>query len=263
MSVQYQDFLLDEFRSRRSRNPHYSLRAYARDLGMPASKLSQNLRGLCGISVAKAEKLADCLQMRDDERILFLALVESQHARSRVAREQAVKSLAKIREEKIDELSLEKFSAVRDWYHMAILEMTEIRGFRASPEWIAEKLGLPIDIVTEAVKRLQTLELLRVEDSTWAQTQTDLEVPSGVPSRTIREHHKQLLTKAIIAVDQVPVEKREYSSNTFSLDMSCLPEIKNLLREVQRKISRLAHTGQKDAVFVLGMQLFPIVESEA
>ena len=88
-------------------------------------------------------------------------------------------------------------------------------------------------------------------------------MPSGVPSRTIREHHKQLLTKAIIAVDQVPVEKREYSSNTFSLDMSCLPEIKNLLREVQRKISRLAHTGQKDAVFVLGMQLFPIVESEA
>lgn len=93
MALQYQDFLLEEFRSRRSRNPHYSLRAFARDLGMPASKLSQNLRGLCGISVAKAEKIAAKLQMRDDEKHLFLALVESQHARSRVARQQAHASL--------------------------------------------------------------------------------------------------------------------------------------------------------------------------
>jgi uncharacterized protein (TIGR02147 family) len=262
MSIQYQDFLLEEFRSRRTRNPHYSLRAYARDLGMPASKLSQNLRGLCGISVAKAEKIADRLQMREDEKVLFLALVESQHARSRVAREQAKASLVKIREEKLDELSLEKFSAIRDWYHMAILEMTEIRGFKAEPVWIAEKLGLPLDIVQEAVQRLQTLELLKTDEGEWKQTQMDLELPSGVPSRTIREHHKQLLTKAIVAVDQVPVEKREYSSNTFSVDSACLPEIKNLIREVQRKISRIAHTGNKDAVFVLGMQLFPLVESE-
>jgi hypothetical protein len=100
MAMQYQDFLLEEFRSRRSRNPHYSLRAYARDLGMPASKLSQNLRGLCGISVAKAETIAARLQMRDDEKQLFLAMVESQHARSRVARQQAVVALKTIREEK-------------------------------------------------------------------------------------------------------------------------------------------------------------------
>ena len=62
--MQYQDFLLEEFRARRTRNSNYSLRAFARDLDMPASKLSQNLRGLCGISVAKAEKIARKLQFR-------------------------------------------------------------------------------------------------------------------------------------------------------------------------------------------------------
>jgi uncharacterized protein (TIGR02147 family) len=258
--MQYQDFLLEEFRSRRTRNPHYSLRAYARDLGMPASKLSQNLRGLCGISVAKAEKIADRLQMRDDEKVLFLALVESQHARSRVARQQAVTALAKIREEKLDELSLEKFSAIRDWYHMAILEMTDIKGFRAEPAWIAEKLGLPLELVQEAVQRLQTLELLKIEDGVWKQTKTDLELPSGVPSRTIREHHKQLLTKAIVAIDQVPVEAREFSSHTFAISMECLPELKNSLRELQRRVTKLSHGGQKEAVYVLGIQLFPVVE---
>ncbi len=258
--MQYQDFLLEEFRSRRTRNPHYSLRAYARDLGMPASKLSQNLRGLCGISVAKAEKIADRLQMRDDEKHLFLALVESQHARSRVARQQAVTVLAKIREEKLDEMCLEKFSAIRDWYHMAILEMTDIKGFNPDPAWIAEKLGLPLDIVQEAVQRLQALELLRVDESGWKQTKTDLELPSGVPSRTIREHHKQLLTKAIVAVDQVAIEKREFSSHTFAVSSAAIPELKNLVREFQRKVTKLTHSGEKDSVYVLGIQLYPVVE---
>lgn len=262
MSLQYQDFLLEEFRSRRSRNPHYSLRAFARDIGMPASKLSQNLRGLCGISVAKAEQIAGKLQMRDDERQLFLALVESQHARSRVARQQAVASLQQIRAERIDELSLEMFSTIRDWYHMAILEMTDIKGFKADPAWICEKLGLPVDLVKEAVGRLTTLGLLAVEGEIWKQTHQDLELPSGVPSRTIREHHKQILTKAIVALDQTAVEKREYSSQTFAFDHTLVGEVKNLVREFQRKVSRLSHQGQKDSVYVMAMQLFPVVEAD-
>lgn len=262
MALQYQDFLLEEFRSRRSRNPHYSLRAFARDLGMPASKLSQNLRGLCGISVAKAEKIATKLQMRDDEKQLFLALVESQHARSRVAREQAHASLRQICEERLDEISLETFSAVRDWYHMAILEMTDIKGFRPDPEWISTQLGLPVSMVNEAVQRLQALELLAIDEGgKWRQTHVTLELPSGVPSRTIREHHKQILTKAILALDETRVEKRDYSSQTFAFDDAGLNEIKNMIREFQRKLGKLSHQGQKNSVYVMSMQLFPLVES--
>jgi len=262
MAIQYQDFLLEEFRSRRSRNPHYSLRAYARDLGMPASKLSQNLRGLCGISVAKAESIAARLQMREDEKQLFLALVESQHARSRVARQQATIALAQIREDKLDELSLEKFSAIRDWYHMAILELTEIRGFKPDPVWIAKKLGLAVDLVREATNRLHMLDLLQVEGNSWRQTHRDMELPSGPPSRTIREHHKQILTKAVAAIDSVVPEKREYSSHTFSISNEALPELKNAVREFQRKISKLSQAGDKNAVYILGVQLFPVAESE-
>ncbi|MGE3682944.1 MAG: DUF4423 domain-containing protein [Bdellovibrionales bacterium] len=263
MAIQYQDFLLEEFRSRRSRNPHYSLRAFARDLDMPASKLSQNLRGLCGISVAKAEKIAVKLQLRDDEKQLFLALVESQHARSRVARQQASDALQRIRLEKLDEMSLEKFSAVRDWFHLALLEMTDIVGFRSDPQWVAAKLGLTPEVIREAVQRLQGLGLLRVcEDGSWEKTHRDLELPGGVPSRTIREHHKQLVTKAVVAIDQYPIEKREYSSQTFAVDRANLPELKNMIREFQRRALRAGSQGRKDAVYALCIQLYPVMEAE-
>lgn len=262
MGLQYQDFLLEEFKARRARNPNYSLRAFARDLGMPASKLSQNLRGLCGISVAKAETIADKMSMRQDDRQLFLALVESQHARSRVARQQAASALENIRRDKITELNLEKFSVIRDWYHMAILEMTEITTFRPDIGWMASRLDLPTDIVKEAVGRLVELGLLKTDVPKWQQTSVDLELPSGMPSRAVKEHHKQLLTKAIVAVDEAALEDREYSAQTLAVAKSSLPELKNLIREFQRKVARLSHGQPKDDVYALNIQLFPLLEKD-
>lgn len=261
--LQYQDFLLEEFKARRARNPNYSLRAFARDLGMPASKLSQNLRGLCGISVAKAETIADKLAMREDDRQLFLALVESQHARSRVARQQAVSALEHIRRDRMAELGLEKFSIIRDWYHMAILEMTEITTFRPDVNYMASRLDLPVEIVKDAVARLTELGLLKTDTPRWEQTSVDLEMPSGAPSRAVREHHKQLLTKAIVAVDEVAAEEREYSSQTFAIAKSAIPELKNLIREFQRKTARLSQGAAKDEVYALTIQLFPLLEKES
>lgn len=263
VSMRYQDLLLEEFRARKMRNAHYSLRAFARDIDMPASKLSQNLRGLCGISRGKGEQIADKLQMRDDEKQLFLALIESQHARSRVARQQAEGALQKIREEKIDELSLEKFATIRDWYHMAILEMTEIQGFRSDPAWMADKLGLPVSLIQEAIRRLQALDLLTLDKSELRQTHKDLELGGEAPSRTIREHHKQILTKAMVSLDSIDPEKREYASMTVSIDSRNLPELKKQLRSFQKKMARLSGDGKKDSVYVLSFQLFPLVTLES
>ena len=54
----YQKYLKDEFERRKQRNSSYSLRAYARDLELPSSKLSQYLTGDCGISGKKAGEIA-------------------------------------------------------------------------------------------------------------------------------------------------------------------------------------------------------------
>jgi uncharacterized protein (TIGR02147 family) len=262
MSFQYQDFLLEEFRSRRSRNPHYSLRAFARDIGMPASKLSQNLRGLCGISVNKAESIASKLHMAENERKLFLAMVESQHARSRVARQQALVALKAIREEHISELSLEKFSTIRDWYHLAILELATTRGFRADTQWIADRLGLPHDLIAEAVQRLQNVGLLTDLASGLKKVEKGVEWSQGIPSRTIREHHKQVLAKATQALDLYEGDKREYSSHFFSVDPKKIPELKKYMREVFIRLNQMANDGDKDAVYVCSMQLFPVVDAD-
>jgi uncharacterized protein (TIGR02147 family) len=163
----------------------------------------------------------------------------------------------------MDELSAEKFAVMRDWYHLAILEMTEISGFKPDPSWIASRLDVPVDTVREAITRLVELELLNTKEESWRQTKKDLELPSGLPSRSVREHHKQVLSKAMVAVDEVGVDEREYSSQTFAIPRAALPELKALIREFQRKVGRMSFGAAPDDVYELSIQLFPLLERES
>jgi hypothetical protein len=57
----YRDLLKRELESRCGRNPRYSLRAFAKDLGLSAPRLSHVLNGRFGLSRAAAEAIADKL----------------------------------------------------------------------------------------------------------------------------------------------------------------------------------------------------------
>jgi uncharacterized protein (TIGR02147 family) len=263
MGQQYQDFLLKEFSQRRSRNPNYSLRAFARDLGMPASKLSQNLRGLCGISVAKAESIAVKIQMPLEDKQIFLALVEAAHARSQIARDQAAQKLQRLNARELDELEADKFATVRDWYHLAILELMETKNFRPDIQWIAGRLELAEEIVRQALGRLVDCGLLTLSQEGWKSDRKHFAVSGGIPSGTVREHHRQIIAKASAALETVPLESREVSSQTFAVAQSLLPELKQLIRDFHRQVAKLSDQGSKDDVYALSIQLFPLVGKES
>ncbi|RYZ63512.1 MAG: TIGR02147 family protein, partial [Proteobacteria bacterium] len=87
----YRDVLLRHFELKRAKRPSYSLRAYAKDLQLTPSNLSDVLKGRCGISSAVASRIAEALKLGSEESAFFADLVESKHARSRADREAALK----------------------------------------------------------------------------------------------------------------------------------------------------------------------------
>lgn len=85
----YRAFLTDELSRRQARNARYSLRSFARDLGLAPPRLSDLLRGRYGLSGAAAAELAVKLRMTEEESSYFADLAEAGHGRSRLARENA------------------------------------------------------------------------------------------------------------------------------------------------------------------------------
>jgi uncharacterized protein (TIGR02147 family) len=259
----YQNYLRDEYERRKSRNATYSLRAYARDLGVPSSKLSQYLSGDCGVSGKKAAQIAAKLRLSPVEVDLFVSSAEAAHARDAFSRDMAQEKLQTLLASVFSQVNMEKFNLIRDWHHLAILELTEVAGFESNRAWIAKALGISEELVGEAVERLERLELLDDKGERWFQTQKDFETPPDTSSRAIREYHRQMMNVVESRIETVPLEKRELGSVVFAVDQELIPEFKQLLRRFQKEAAAIAERSpHKDSLYALNFQLMPIFEGK-
>lgn len=264
-TVTYREFLKREYTLRRRRNPGYSLRAFARDLELPAPKLSQALRGTCGFSSKRARQIAKKLNLSESEKDLFVALVESEHSRSKMGKHEArTRAELFISSQGFGELDLERFKIISDWYHFAILELTEVADFQTNPFWIAKRLGISSEQTKQAVQRLLDFGLLTENArNEIRQTQADLATPSGIPSRELREHHSQILQKADEALQNVPIERRDYSAMTMAINSSKINEAQKWIKEFRRRFCKDIQDHEiKDRVYCLAIQFFPLEREE-
>ncbi len=257
--LHYTEFLEREYQTHLRRNPSYSLRAFARDLGMQPSKLSEVLRGIRGLSAKTAEKVAKNLKLSTQESAIFLNLVLLHQKRNRSAQKQAeekLKTLAAM--DGYGELSLERFKIISDWYHFAILELTELDGFESDPRWIAGRLGIPSQLAIEAIERLLDFGLLVNQNGKLKQTHINLATPSDIPSRELREHHSQILMKADAALHEIDITERDFSAITLAFNSEQMDEVRKELKELRRRLGqKIQEHPRKNRVYCLAMQFFP------
>lgn len=261
----YRDILREAYDARNLRNPGYSLRAFARDLGLSSSRLSEILQGRYGLSPAAALKIAANLKFSAAERDYFRDLVESRHARSRLERNAARERLARRSERtSFHRIRRDAFQVISGWHHFAILELLTLRGARSSASWIAERLEIPRDEALSAVERLLRLGYLRKDEAgNWLPTEDFTATDTDVPSRAQRGFHKQMLSKARVAIEEQPVAEREFLSLVLSMNAQDLPEAKETIRRFHDEFcARFGSGAGKDRVYCLGIQFHELGRAE-
>jgi uncharacterized protein (TIGR02147 family) len=261
--MNYRQYLTREFDRRCQRNSRYSLRAFARDLGLPASRLSEILRVQSGLSESAAEKLIPKLNIAGADAEFFKVMVAAEHSRSQIRRQQAQKRLQELQQnQEFPIFDSEKAKVIADWYHSAILELTDVHDFQSDEAWLAKRLGLSLGTVQSAVQRLFQLGLLKKVGDRWLQTEQQLSFQSLVPNLEFKKHHLQMLEKAKMAIMDLGDDEREVSSLTFAIDSEQLPEFKKILRAIRKKLmSDASAKPTKDRVFGLSLHLFPVDQS--
>ncbi|MGE0173451.1 MAG: hypothetical protein AB7T49_11710 [Oligoflexales bacterium] len=127
-------------------NPSYSLRAFAKFLGMQPSKVSEVLSNKKGVSLVKARELCKKLRLSHEMQRIFELSVIEQHARTAKERLNAGKQLKSL-------LAAEKkkpSSQLNGWYFGAIQKLLEF-GITEDGK-IGDLLGLT-DLQVENAKR--------------------------------------------------------------------------------------------------------------
>lgn len=260
--LDYRQFLVDELQRRQKRNPAYSLRAFSRDLGIGSSRLSEIVNGKVGLSEERAVVIAQRLQLAESEKALFVDLVQSEHARSNIAR-QAAQSRLQARLAGARDLNTEEFSLISDWQNLAFMELLYVEGLEPSVKAYADRLGIREEVIQETIDRLSRLGYIKHEDGRWIPEHLGMVTSSPSPSSAIRTYHAQILEKAKQALVEQPIERRDFSSVLFALNSQQMNYAKQRISEFRRTlVTELEGMPGKDSVFCLSLQFFEITESK-
>jgi uncharacterized protein (TIGR02147 family) len=253
----FRDLIIREFEQRKSRNARYSLRAFARDLGLKAPKLSQILKGACGLSVERGRDIAKKMNLSNEEKELFLVYLEAHFSRSALAKGRAKLKLETSLSDL--QLALEQFKIIADWHHFAILELIKVPGLSHTAEALGKRLGLDKKTVQTATERLEALGLLQKQKDRWVAAEQTVSTTYDIPSKHIQEHHTQVMQKAMSALQEVPVKKRDFSTMMLAIPGDQLEEAKNFINDFKDKFDlKFGKSKSPDRVYALGIQFFPL-----
>lgn len=256
----YIDILNEQLEARSARNSSYSLRAFARDLDLNPSRLSQILSKKKGLSEKGAIELAEKLGLTEREKEFFILSANAQHARSLKAKNEASSSLDEKLRPEVNKKSfdLHEFELAHNWYHMAILELVELKDCQHTVEWFAKKLKLKKLIVKNAIERLEKIGWLILEDGAYRASFQESETTNDIPSASIKKFHSEMLEKAEQSLTLDNVQDREFSNMTLAFSQNQMKEAKEAIRLFQKEFADKFYpkSEDKDSVYQLSVQLF-------
>jgi transcriptional regulator with XRE-family HTH domain len=141
--------LAREFSNRKRTNASFSLRAFARFLGVDHSTLSQMIRGDRRVSAAQIQTWGKKLGLASEE------------IRAYVAGEGLPDAAASFRENRLRQWSAEATTLMTSSAHWRLLQLARRPEFRADSRWIGGQIGLSADEVNVAFTRLLRLGLMQ------------------------------------------------------------------------------------------------------
>ncbi len=260
----YRSYLKKLLAERIRRNPAYSLRALASQIGVSASMLSEVLKSHKRLSLARGAEIAQRLELEGDEERYFLALVQLDFAKSALAKEKALKRIQEISPDRreIRDLSVDHYHAVANWIAVSGMAMLESHPEGLACDEIARRLGISRFEVAEALDRWVRLELITVQGDIYRRSDSDhWMMDSQAPNGALRVFHRTMLEKAIQSLETQTNDEKFVGSETIAFDADQLQQVSKVIEDAIRKVRRIAKKSpKKKDVYHLGFQFFRVTK---
>jgi uncharacterized protein (TIGR02147 family) len=242
--------LRERLRAAVRRNPRYSLRSFARSLGINHSTLSQVLRGKRRLSARALEVVGKRMGLSD----------ETVHA---YAENSSKTPKGKNYPEAIRRISfdLDTFQLLSVWHHHAILELIQIQKFKTDSRWIAHTLGIAVEDVNIALQRLLRLGLLEMRGpNDWIDKSVDAEIHTDdLTEQACNLMNQEILDLTADAINRIPSHHRVHRQMILAVDSRKLPRLQMLADAFMQDLrSLLSESDTKDDVYEVAISVFPV-----
>jgi len=252
-----QEFLTRELDRRVKVNPRYSQRGFARNLGLSPGELSEILRGKRKLGLKASLKISRAMGFNPAETKHLLHLSQIEKSKDWNIETRLTTEPAPLTASAVDQ---DVFHLLSEWFYFAVLNLVETSDFTWNSIWIAKRVGITRAQAKIAMERLLRVGLVKRENGRTKSVNDIVLSTAGVPSEAIRNYHKQLLKKAIDALDFQPVQERDISGVGFAFNPKDIESIRREVSEFQDKLISKYGKGKLTEVYHLEIAFFRLSE---
>lgn len=262
MPKDYRDFLRREYLKRADKNRRYSLRAFAKHIGVTSGYLTDIFKLRKNLSLEKATEVAHRLKLDKKSFKLFYLLVQRELTKDCMMKAEFSKDLRRenLSIERV-QLPLDHNKAFARWYIPAILALSSLPGFVLTESSIASKLDLSDCDVVEALDILLSLNLLKIEENgSYTRTPQHLNISSEDPHSVLQDYHSQLLKLATKSLKTQTNKEKFIGSETFCFSPAQIKEANEIINNCLDSLlvlSEMHHPTATD-IYTVSVQLFRV-----
>lgn len=264
----YREFLKDYYQEQKGRRTGFTYARFseAASLGSP-NYYKLVMDGKKSLTSANIVKFSLALNLKDQEKDFFEALVQCNQAKSKTERDYFFEKLKRLRQQKEGAVSkriLEEyeFEAVSSWAHHAVMLLTNLKDFRDSPRWISKKLyGLVSESeVASIIARLEAIGLLQRDQSgRLQQTNKRVKTKPDLKRQASQVFYEGLLARAAKSVRLDSGDTREFGAYMVGISPNQLPELKKKVREFLSDLNEWAlQNSNPSQIYALAFSGFPL-----
>lgn len=235
---EFLDALRKELARRQTTNRSYSIRAFARDLGIESSQLSKFLSGKRIPSVATIQALA-----------------------RRIGLDAEFGEGVSLKRRAVSDVKLESASGVPiRWDIEALIVLTETAGFKSSPAWIAKRLSISVAQAEDAIEEALRMKWLRkTPQGALIRSRDRVNYHFSNDHIDWRKYRKELLERAVAwGVPDRP-DVRHFSAEEFSFDPNAISRIEKEAMRFNNDIAAIAETSkERTEAYCMVICVFPV-----
>lgn len=268
----YRVVLKETWESKQKKNRAYSLRAFARDIGLSVSKLSLVLRGEARLGVDHAFRIAPKLGLSEEAQEAFRLSAVIEVTRNPDLQADYVNRLATLQGQgEAVQLSLDTFRFIAEWYHIPLILLLSLSKEDQTSKALAKRLGITATEIDCAIDRLVRLQLVERDEATqrFRRSAQFNQIISARRNEALRRFHREMAEKGLRAITEHEAHERVLASETFTLRPQHLKEIEARVMAFKKEISQLVDTlaevpsEQSHEIYHLQLNCFQVTERKS
>jgi uncharacterized protein (TIGR02147 family) len=250
------------FLAKKDKNPAYSQRALARDLGVSPVFVTKVLTGQ---KAAPSERFKEIFKVLDMDITLQSAFIKAavlEALPSPELRKMATEAL--LADSKIETYHREparKFGFLKQWYNVPILCYLTSETNDSSPEAIARYFGITLKEVEQALTNMEKEGLVVSKNGAWMKPSSHTYFPTTKSHEDVREFHRQMIQKAfkeLHKTSQEDFDQRLITGFSIAVNPEHVNKAKSLIADLLAEVTHVLNDGECSEVYQCNVQLFPL-----